>query len=83
MTARHQPPNDAFAATYPNLAWFIKKRGWLELGVETASGYCESFARVLDAGGCVWEGKFSYASFDEALQDAEQGVATFRKENRL
>jgi hypothetical protein len=83
MATQRQLPSDSFAATYPNLAWFIEKQGWLELGVETASGYCESFVRALDAGGMIWEGKFSYASIDEALQDAERGVAAFRRENRL
>lgn len=56
MDTRRQPSSNTFAVTYPNLAWFIEKRGWLELGVETASGDCESFVRVIDAGGASGRG---------------------------
>jgi hypothetical protein len=83
VVTRRQPSPAAFDDAYPNLAWFVQKQGWLELGEETASGYCISFIRVLDAGGMVWEGKPTYASIDEALQDAERGVLAFRQENGL
>lgn len=58
-------PND-FARNYPNLA------GWAEDGmIEIGCGYTDSFIKVMDEGGVVWEGKEKYATIDEALQDAE------------
>ena len=83
MASRRIAASATFAQTYPNLAWFIQEQGWLELGHETASGYCTSFVRLLDAGGMTWEGKDAYASLDKALEDAERGALAFRKRNGL
>jgi hypothetical protein len=47
-------------------------------------GYTEmtdSFVRVLDIGGMIWEGKHRYASIDAALQAAERVVIRWREEN--
>jgi hypothetical protein len=82
MVTQRSPPV-AFGVAYLNLAWFVRECGWLELGVETVSGDCTSFIRALDAGGMIREGKPTYPSIDEALQDAEQGVSAFRQENGL
>ena len=41
-----------------------------------------SYISVYDEGGTLWEGKRTYATIDEALQEAEQAIAAWLKENR-
>ncbi len=46
--------------------------GWIEIGY---SDYLDSFIRVLDQGGMVWEGDEFYESLDQALAAAETAIA--------
>ena len=52
--------------------------GTLEIG---RAEWGRSFIKVLDEGGTVWEGKRSYATIDEALQEAETAIAAWLAEN--
>ena len=66
-----------FAQAYPQLAWWMRQQGWIEMGYDERN---ESFIRVLDSGGMPWEGDYRYATIDEALAHAEAAVARFRRE---
>ena len=61
---------------YPNTANWVKNYGWIEIGQDD---YSESFIRVLDEGGMVWEGRESYETLDDAMQDLESGLADWLK----
>ena len=52
--------------------------GWIEIGRDD---YSDSFIRVLDIGGMVWEGERSYSSLDAALADAEEAAKAWFEEN--
>ena len=69
-------PND-FAKKYPNITDWVAD-GVIEIG---RAEWSHSFIRVLDEGGTVWEGKRSYATIDEALQEAEVVISKWFKEN--
>jgi len=56
----------ALSTQYPHLWEWVRERGWVELG---RGGHLPSFARVLDEGGMIWEGKGRYKSFEDVLQD--------------
>lgn len=66
-----------FEETYPNLVDWVAD-GWLELG---HTDWSDSFVRLLDEGGTVWEGKRSYLSVDAALADAEEAAKAWFEEN--
>src|SRR3954451_10204809 len=68
---------DNFAEKYPNIAGWIKD-GQIEIG---RNGYSTSLIRVLDEGGLVWEGGTRYRSMDKILQEAEDAIANWTKEN--
>ena len=60
-----------FSSTYPNIAAWTESYGWIEMGEDDFS---QSFVRVLDMGGMVWEGKSKYKSVDAALDDLEAAL---------
>ena len=65
---------------FPAIADWVNERGWVEIGFK--DDFSGAFVRALDAGGMVWEGKFSYPSLDAALRDLENGIKNWVKENR-
>ncbi len=69
--AKRKPPADPFAALYPNLATWVQE-GYIELGRDDSS---QSFIRVLDIGGLIWEGKKSYPTVHAGLRAADAAVA--------
>ena len=69
---------DAFEQSYPNVAWWVRSYGWIEMGDDDVN---RSFVRALDIGGMIWEGKDHYASVDEALADLEAALAHWFAEN--
>ncbi len=69
----------SFLDLYPHVAEFVECCGWIELGHDDFS---ESFVRALDEGGMIWEGKPSYKSVDDALQDLETALERWLKENK-
>ncbi len=68
---------DVFAERYPNITGWVKD-GWIEIGRD---GHSTSFVRVCDEGGMVWEGGTRHRSMDKILQEAEQAIARWFKEN--
>ena len=70
---------DSFAEKYPNIAGWIKD-GWIEIG---RNGYSTSIIRVLDEGGLVWEGGTRHRSMDKILQEAEDAIADWARENKI
>ncbi len=76
--ARKATP-DNFAEKYPGIAGWIKD-GWIELGRD---GYSTSITRVMDEGGLVWEGGTRHKSLDGVLQEAEDAIAKWIKDNRM
>ena len=70
----------SFASTYPTIARWVQEYGWIEIGQDDMS---QSFVRALDEGGIVWEGQEDYATLDAALQDLENGLAAWIREQGL
>ncbi|MDZ4878233.1 MAG: hypothetical protein CLLPBCKN_007668 [Chroococcidiopsis cubana SAG 39.79] len=65
---------------YPNIArWVNDREGWIEIGCALDSPL-NSFIRALDSGGMLWQGKDSYGSLDEALQELDSGLAQVLQE---
>jgi hypothetical protein len=65
------------AASYPHLWRWVVEFGTVEIG------YCDqtrSFIRVLDEGGIVWKGRWSYPTLDAALAHADAGVARWMRD---
>ena len=70
----------SFEKSYPNIArWVNEHEGWIEIGYDVDSPL-NSFIRVLDCGGMPWQGKDSYSSVDEALQDANKALTEVLKD---
>ncbi len=68
---------DGFTEKYPNIAGWIKD-GWIEIGRD---GYSTSIIRVLDEGGLVWEGGTRHKSMDRILQEADDAIADWTRNN--
>ncbi len=62
---------------YPNISRWVDG-GILEIGYESET---DSFIRAIDEGGTVFEGKSSYKTLDEALDDAEKAIGKWFEEN--
>lgn len=69
--------SNEFTDKYPNIAEWVED-GILEIG---CGEYGDSFIRVLDEGGVVWEGRHKYPTLDDALQDAEKAIEKWFGEN--
>ena len=66
--------------TYPNIdRWVYEHEGLIEIGYDVDSPL-NSFVRALDCGGMLWEGKDSYDSLDEAMQDLDAGLEAVLKD---
>ncbi len=68
---------DEFTIKYPNIAGWIKD-GWIEIGRD---GHSTSTIRVLDEGGLVWEGGTRHRFMDEILQEADNAIADWTRNN--
>ena len=69
--------HNEFARKYPNIASWVEE-GILEIG---CAEWGDSFIKVIDEGGVIWEGKRKYANLDDALHDAERAIAEWLNEN--
>ena len=70
----------SFDDTYPNIArWVNEHEGWIEMGYDVDSPW-NSLVRACDTGGMSWEGKDSYGSLDEALQDLDSALVLLLQE---
>ena len=65
-----------FDEQYPNIAWWVQD-GWIEIGQDD---YSDSFIRVLDAGGLVWESSTTHDTVAEALAEAEAEIGRWADE---
>ena len=63
---------------FPHLTRWVTIYGWVEIGQDV---YSRSFVRALTEGGMAWEGKETYASLAEALQELDTAVGAWIKEN--
>ena len=70
----------SFAERYPNIAFWVKKQGWIELGYDYNTDTC---ARAIDEGGMPWGGGDIHATVDEWMQALERGVGEFIEEQGL
>jgi hypothetical protein len=62
---------------YPNISRWVSD-GILEIGYESET---DSFIRAIDEGGAVFQGKRSYKTLDDALDDAEKAIGDWFEEN--
>jgi hypothetical protein len=67
-----------FENLYPAVAEWTKDWGWIEMGYDDMR---QSFIRVLDIGGTIWEGKNHYKTVDDALKAAEKAIEGWHEEN--
>lgn len=68
-----------FDEQYPNIAWWVQE-GWIEIGQDE---YSQSFIRVLDAGGLVWESQTTHTTVADALAEADAAIEQYADENGL
>ena len=68
-----------FDEQYPNIAWWVQE-GWIEIGQDE---YSQSFIRVLDAGGLVWESQTLHTTVADALAEADAAIEQYADENGL
>jgi hypothetical protein len=73
----NQIEQDQFTKRYPSISRWIKD-GLIEIGRD---GYSSSMIRACDEGGTVWEGGARHKSMDKILQEAEEAIAKWFKEN--
>jgi len=66
------------AVRFPNLSQWVFGGGWVEIGQDRRDA---PFARALDEGGQVWEGKRSDRSLEEALTALDRGISAWLKKN--
>ncbi|MGI4802991.1 MAG: SWIM zinc finger family protein [Janthinobacterium lividum] len=76
IKSRKVVPDD-FTERYPNIAGWIKD-GWIEIGRD---GHSTSTIRVLDEGGLIWEGGTRHRSMDKILQEAEDAISDWMRNN--
>ncbi len=80
MTHRTPSPSepDAFSATYPSIARWVRGYGWIEVGEDNPGA---PFVRALDEGGVIWDGEDAYPTLEAAWQALETALAAwFRRE---
>lgn len=68
-----------FDEQYPNIAWWVQE-GQLEIGRDE---YGDSFIRVIDRGGVIWEGNEIYETVAQALADAEAAIKSWADKQGL
>jgi hypothetical protein len=66
-----------FDNVVPHLSRWVQEYGWMEIGYDE---YSQSFIRILDIGGLIWESTERYLTVDAALHAAEAEVARWMRE---
>jgi hypothetical protein len=69
-----------FEEQYPTIHRFVEEIGSIEIGQHEM---ISSFVRAYDFGGTAYEGKDSYPSLEEALQDLEAGIKAYLDEHGI
>ena len=65
------------SSLHPHLWKWVSEFGTVEIG---PCHQTHSFIRVLNEGGTVWKGRWSYRTLDAALADAGAGVARWMRD---
>ncbi|NER78548.1 MAG: hypothetical protein F6K42_03025 [Leptolyngbya sp. SIO1D8] len=60
-----------FEDEYPIIHYFAETTGWIEIGQHEV---LSAFVRAYDEGGTVYEGRNTYSSMAQALQDLNAGI---------
>lgn len=68
--------NPTLENAYPYIAAWVDGRGWIELG---QNEYSQSFVRIMDIGGMLWEGTTRYISLDALFHAAEAALIQLEK----
>ena len=68
-----------FDEQYPNIAWWVQD-GRIEIGRDE---YSDSFIRVIDEGGLIWESEEAYKTVAEALAEADAAIKRWADEEGL
>jgi hypothetical protein len=76
-TQGEQPMAQSVDEAFPHLKEWVTTYGWIEIGYDD---YNRSFIRALDGGGMVWEGRMVYATLDNALQELDDALAAWMKD---
>jgi hypothetical protein len=66
-----------FSEIYPNITHWVDTFGWIEIGQDE---YSDSFVRLLNEGGTVWESNHTHITVDVALQALEVELTEILKE---
>ena len=74
------PKSKVFEEQYPIIHRFVEEIGWIEIGQHEM---ISAFVRAYDLGGTVYEGKDSYPSLEDALQDLEAGIKGYLDKNGI
>ena len=69
-------PQD-LATRFPNASGWALSGGWIEIGQDYRGG---PYARALDEGGQIWEGKRKYRTLEEASAALDKGIAKWLEE---
>jgi hypothetical protein len=75
-----KPVKLLFDVSFPNITLWVQECGIVEIGYDPNT---DSFIRVLDEGGMVWNGKSRYENLDDAFQDLEMGLGQILVERAL
>jgi hypothetical protein len=68
-----------FDEQYPNIAWWVQD-GRIEIGRDE---YSDSFIRVIDEGGLIWESEQTYETVAEALDEVDAAIRRWADEQGL
>lgn len=68
----------SFEENYPLISAWVKHFGWIEIGY---NDFSQSFVRVLDIGGMIWEGDESYESMDAMFSALEAAIGAWKDQN--
>jgi len=66
------------ATRFPNASAWALGAGWIEIGQDYRG---RPYARALDEGGQIWEGKRKYRTLEEALKALDEGIAGWLTEH--
>ena len=70
---------NSFEKEYPNISAWVQD-GQIEIGYRE---FDDTFLRVIDEGGVIWESDESYPSLDIALAAMDEAIADWYKKNGI
>lgn len=69
-----------FAERYPNIANWVENYGRIEIGHDD---WMNCFVLATDEGGTAYQGKATYDSLEEALEDLDSGIGEYLMETGM